>query len=129
MALPAKLRLGLEILAAYGRAWWGMRRHELPTVVARVRAEHAHRSTPLPTAEKRHLAAVTMRLLSVLPTDSRCLARSLTYLSLLEHRGVSGTLVIGVQTQSGFRAHAWVECDGIALLPSGSGEYEPLAKF
>lgn len=129
MLLSAKFRLSLEILAAYRRAWWGMRRHELPAVVARVRAEHTHCSAPLPDAERRHLAAVTMRLLSVLPTDSRCLARSLTYLSLLEHRGVSGTLVIGVQTQSGFRAHAWVECDGIALLPSGSGEYEPLTKF
>jgi hypothetical protein len=34
-----------------------------------------------------------------------------------------------VQTQPDFRAHAWVECDEVAMLPSGDGKYEPITKF
>ncbi len=129
MSLAAKLRLGPEILLAYCRAWWGMRREELPRVVERIRAEHTNRKSPPSMEERRSIAGATMGLLAVLPTDSRCLVRSLTYLSLLERRGVSATLVIGVRTKPDFLAHAWVESGDEALLPSGDGEFAPLTKF
>jgi len=63
-----------------------------------------------------------MRLLSVLPTDSRCLIRSLVLLALLERRGAGATLVVGVRTEPQFAAHAWVECQGEALLPMTDGD-------
>jgi hypothetical protein len=67
-----------------------------------------------------------MRILELLPTDSRCLIRSLVLMSLLEHRDTPCELVIGVQAEPVFAAHAWVECDGEALLPTGDGRYAPL---
>ena len=128
MSPPAKLRLVGEILIAYGRMRWAMRREELPPIVERIRSGR-RRSAPLSPEGRRQLSGAVMGVLSVLPTDSRCLVRSLVFLNLLERRGVAGTLVIGVRTEPEFGAHAWVECDGEALLPDGGGEYAPLTIF
>jgi hypothetical protein len=125
LPLPAKLRLGAEILSTYVRMRWAMGRTELPQLVERVRAEGVARPTAGET-DARRLAGAVMGMLAVLPTDSRCLVRSLVYLSLLARRGIAATLVIGVRSEPSFAAHAWVERDGEALLPSGDGEFRPL---
>jgi hypothetical protein len=44
-----------------------------------------------------------------------CLARSLALVWLLRRRGIAAELRIGVNTDDGFLAHAWVERDGAAL--------------
>lgn len=45
-----------------------------------------------------------------------CLRRALVLERLLAERGIPGELRIGVRKdREGFRAHAWVECDGRAL--------------
>jgi hypothetical protein len=120
-----KLRLAGEILAVYGRVRWAMRREELESVVARLRAGRVE-AEPFPLAEREQLAGAVMGVLSVLPADSRCLVRSLVYLTLLARRGVESSLVIGVCTEPEFKAHAWVECEGEPLLPSGDGEFATL---
>lgn len=124
MPLRAKLRLGVEILVAYVRVRLSMRRAELPQVVERIRSDAALRSDP--SVNPRSLGAAVMGVLARLPTDSRCLVRSLVYLSLISRRGVAGTLVIGARTEPEFAAHAWVEVDGDPMLPSGDGEFQPL---
>jgi hypothetical protein len=49
--------------------------------------------------------------------------RSLVLLKLLQRRGIRGSLVIGVQPEGEFAAHAWVEYHDEPLLPDGSGEF------
>lgn len=124
MPLRTKLGLGAEILVTYVRVRLSMRRAELPRVVERIRADA--RPRPASPVDPHGLGAAVMGVLALLPTDSRCLVRSLVYLSLLSRRGVAGTLVIGARTQPEFAAHAWVEVGGDPMLPSGDGEYKPL---
>jgi hypothetical protein len=102
-----------------------MRREELHRLVERLRSTGGA-AEPCPQARREQLAGAVMGLLAVLPTDSRCLVRSLVYLAMLERRGVESTLVIGVRTEPEFAAHAWVECENEPLLPSGDGDYAPL---
>ena len=55
--------------------------------------------------------------------------RSLVLLSMLEKRGVASTLVIGVRSEPEFAAHAWIEYEGEALLPSGNGQYARMVEI
>ena len=57
-------------------------------------------------------------VLRLLPTDSRCLVRSLVLTRLLARRDIPSTLIIGVTAAPEFKAHAWVEHAGRPLLPS-----------
>lgn len=125
MSPTAKLRLAGEIFVTYCRVRWAMSREELPQLVGRLRTAPSG-GGGFSRAQQEQLAGAVMGVLSVLPTDSRCLVRSLVYLSLLEKRGVASTLVIGARTEPDFKAHAWIECEGEPLLPSGDGEFAPL---
>jgi transglutaminase-like putative cysteine protease len=52
-----------------------------------------------------------------------CLPKSLALAWMLRGRGVAATVRIGVRTAGGFEAHAWVECEGVAVTePSGVGD-------
>jgi hypothetical protein len=113
----AKAALVVEIVVMYGRVRWLLWRHDLPAVVATLRG------TGLLTTDLRrqaigarlgHGIEVTLRFV---PFDARCLVRSLVLLGLLARRGISSTLVIGVDVEPAFSAHAWVESGGRALLP------------
>lgn len=87
--------------------------------------------------EPNHAAALAIRLgqavvrtLMLLPTDSRCLIRSLVLLRLLSRRGIGSTLVIGVRHgDQPFAAHAWVEYQQIPLLASGGGHFARLLEI
>jgi hypothetical protein len=50
-----------------------------------------------------------------------CLTKSLALAWMLRGRGVVAEVRIGVKTTGGFDAHAWVECDGVAVenIPHG----------
>ena len=123
----AKLKLALEILTTYVRVRRLAAERELPEVLQTLREVAADAEAgAMPAYNRRRLADAVVRVLRLVPTDSRCLMRSLVLLALLERRGVSATLVIGVKTSPEFAAHAWVERDGHALLPSGNGEFQPL---
>ena len=50
-----------------------------------------------------------------------CLPKSLALAWMLRGRGLAATVRIGVRTAGGFEAHAWVECNGVAVetVPPG----------
>jgi Transglutaminase-like superfamily len=123
-SVPVLVRLRLlgEIFAAYAQARWRLLRGDLPSAVACVR-ERARRlssaNAPLQD-DPRRLVSIAIRVLERIPFDSRCLMRSLVVLGMLARRGVETRLVIGVELESEFAAHAWLERDGVAVLPAGS---------
>jgi len=47
-----------------------------------------------------------------------CLARSLALTRMLRAHGVAAETKIGVNTASGFHAHAWVEVGGVPITPA-----------
>ena len=98
----AKIALVAEILTEYVPSW---RILGEPNVVEMVRAAR--------------LGRAVRRTLALLPTDSRCLIRSLVLTRLLARRSIPNTLVIGVRKTSEFEAHAWVEHAGQPILPAG----------
>ena len=124
-----RLRLALEILVVYGRVRWVLRRHELPRVVATLRSDSTgggrKRTLGNPVAEGERLGRAVVRMLDYLPTDSRCLMRSLVLLRLLAVRGAEGVFVIAVLPSGDLdvSAHAWIELDGRPLLDTGTPDY------
>ena len=118
----AKLRLAAEILSIYPRALRLVRTNDLRTMVAAVRdVEPVGHDQP---RELEHdlaiqLGVAVQRTLTVVPTDSRCLVRSVVLSHMLARRAIDSRLVIGVKTGEEFAAHAWVEHDGVHVLPRG----------
>ena len=132
-SLPARLsaikkaRLAIEIMAAYARVRWLLRRDGLPGTIATLR-ESPHACAGASAArdaldDGRRLGRAVVRTLAPLPRGSRCLTRSLVLLSLLARRGVTGELVIAVQPSAdpSLDAHAWVEVEGSPLLAPALG--------
>jgi Transglutaminase-like superfamily len=128
-----KALLTIEVLGTYARARWLLWRRDLPSVVVAIaspgpeppRASDESSQLRLGT----RLGRVTSRCLSALPTDSRCLVRSVVLMALLARRGIASSLVIGVRPGEEFEAHAWVERDGQPLLPAGGGAYSRLIEL
>ena len=125
LPLATKLWLAAEIVAAYVQVRWSLRRRTLVATVERARRSAPDAagspSSTLPTAYR--LARAVGRTLEPLPADSRCLMRSLVLTRILSRRGITSTLVIGTTPGPEFAAHAWIEVDGLPVLPDGSGEY------
>ena len=129
LSLYRKARLGLEILTAYARVRWLLARTDFRRTFESIRGPE----TPAPQPGRGtfvnglRLGRAVSRTLVLLPTDSRCLVRSLVLTELLARRGISSSLVIGVRREPKFEAHAWVECDGAPVLPDQ--EYERLVEL
>jgi hypothetical protein len=126
----AKIRLAAEVISVYARVrWLLLRRVSLPLTLAGLRGGTERADNP-PSVESirigLRLARIVNRTLGALPADSRCLVRSLVLVSLLARREISSTLVIGVEVEPSFSAHAWVEAGGRPLLPTGGGRYTRL---
>ena len=127
-SLPARLspfdkaRLASEIVAAYARVLWLLRRNGLPGTIATLRASPRTSSAASAAGNSpedgRRLGRAVIRTLALLPRGSRCLTRSLVLLSLLARRGVAVDLVIAVRPRAdpSLDAHAWLEVDGSPLL-------------
>jgi hypothetical protein len=123
-----KLSLVAEILRAYVVVRWRMRGPDIRAVVAQLRDDgEAQRHSDYLLA--RRLARAVARTLSFLPTDNRCLARSLVLDKLLARRSLQSVLVVAARTEPDFAAHAWVEHDGVPLLPPGSADYQRLIEL
>jgi len=120
-----KARLVAQILWTYVAVRQRLRRADLQTVVAYLRNRDTHVDAPMRT-DPHTLGRAVRRTLRLLPTDSRCLMQSLVLTALLARAGVSASLVIGVAPGPEFKAHAWVEAGGCALLPSLEPEYQRL---
>lgn len=124
-----KIALIREIITAYVAMWRVLGTSDVLQMAARAR-EVPVRERAVDALEHqvaRRLGKVVGKTLGVLPTDSRCLIRSLVLLRLLARRSIPSTLVIGVRKNSGFEAHAWVEHDGEPILPPG--EYTRLMEM
>ena len=126
VSLRDRVRLAVEILLAYGELILVVRQHDLPTMAARARQPQMGPSPPevrtraLPAA--RRLSWMVERILALLPTDKRCLVKSLVLIRVLSNRSIPGVLVVGVLSNNGVKAHAWVEHDGHPVLPAGNFE-------
>lgn len=124
----AKLGLAAEILRTYVVVRWCMRGNDIRAMVGRLRGDadvERHSDGPL----ARRLARAVSRTLSVLPTDSRCLARALVLDTLLTRRSLQSVVVIAARSEPDFDAHAWVEHNGFAVLPPGSQGYQRLIEL
>lgn len=126
----ARAVLAAEIAAAYVRARGALRRDGLRDAVERLRAGEC-RTAPIadPVGTGRRLGRIVARTLAALPGDGRCLSQSLVLTRLLAARGVETRLVIAVRPGEAFAAHAWVEYDGVPLLPPGTDSFEELLKL
>lgn len=123
--MTRRIRTGLEILVTYCEARWWLFRLSFPAAVEAARNVAATFPKPS-TAEQRTAAGVRLgaaveRTLRVVPLDSRCLVKALVLTRMLSRRGIDSSFVIGVRPRSDFAAHAWLERDGIALLPTAEG--------
>lgn len=127
--LPAAARvaLALEIVGAYVRARLALRRSGLRAALDSLRAAEQRGAPPAnAVAVGRRLGRAVGRTLALLPSDTRCLAQSLTLTRMLAARGVESRLVIGVRPGERFAAHAWVEHGGVPLLPPGADSFVEL---
>jgi hypothetical protein len=132
LSVLGKLRVTLEVVATYPRARLALRGGDLRHALAKVRdaplAEAAPAEGPALQGALR-LGRAVYRTARFVPGDSRCLVRSLVLSRLLALRGVESRLVIGVRPGSDFAAHAWVEREGLALLPAGEAEFTRLTEL
>jgi Transglutaminase-like superfamily len=134
LSLGRKVALGIEILAAYARARWLLRRGDVPGAVESLRAvppSESVQSRPARESELlgRRLGRAVVRMLGFLPTDSRCLVCSLVLTRLLARRGIPSVVVIGVASEPTFAAHAWVETGDVPLLTPHEPDYAPLVRL
>ncbi len=126
-----RIRLAAEILAAYIRARRALRRAPIADVVVSLRSESSPDLPPTADAltEARRLGHAVTRTLTLVPGDTRCLARSLVLTRLLARRGIPAKLVIGTRPAPDFLAHAWVEHDGDPVLSPGDGTFGRLVEL
>jgi hypothetical protein len=127
-----RLRLVLEIIAAYLQARRVLRRAPIATAVASLRSQPQSVSPAMAAdtlEEARRLGRAVARTLALVPGDTRCLARSLVLTRLLARRGIPAKLVIGARTAPDFLAHAWVEYAGDPVLAPGDGSFGRLVEL
>jgi Transglutaminase-like superfamily len=119
-----RVQTACEIVATYARARWWLVRLSVPAAVAAARAVAVTPPNPFApgqqTASGIRLGRAVERTLRVVPFDSRCLVKALVLTRMLSRRGIDTSFVIGVRPRSNFAAHAWLERDGIALLPTAA---------
>lgn len=122
VGLKTKLRIVLEILASYPGLLRVVRSNDLEAMVAQARsAATGHGRVRPEDAEgvALRLGIYVQRVLTPIPTDSRCLIKSLVLLQMLSRRSIDARVVIGARADDGFAAHAWVEHGARAILPAG----------
>jgi len=118
-----RVALAFEVLTTYCAVRLAIRGDDLPAAMSRLRGDFDQTTSATTTSEDLHgpasrLGYVVSNILRLLPTDSRCLMRSLVLTKLLARRDIPSTLIIGVSAAPEFKAHAWVEHAGRPLLPS-----------
>jgi transglutaminase superfamily protein len=126
-----KVRLAAEIVFTYIRARVLLLRRDVPAVLA----SPPRREPPVdsdgdpPYTTGLRLGRAVVRTLSVVPADSRCLVRSLVLSHLLVRRGISSKMIIGVNVEDSFKAHAWVEHEGHPLIDAGTDDFARLVEL
>ena len=132
LATGERIRIAAEILGTYAAARWWMVRRSFPEAVAAARDVRPSAVIELSDRDVREagirLGRAVQRTLRALPVDSRCLVTALVLTRMLARRGIGCSFVLGVRSQPRFAAHAWVERDGVALLPTTS-DFHRLSEF
>jgi len=127
-----RLRIATEIVASYCAARWWILRLSFPEAVAAARDVRPNTRIGLPASELDaagiRLGNAVQRTLRTLPVDSRCLVTALVLTRMLARRGIESSFVLGVRSKPRFAAHAWVERNGVALLPT-TPDYHRLTEF
>jgi hypothetical protein len=123
--------LAAEIVATYATVRILLWRRTRPETVAALRRGLADDAVASEASLSlgRHLASATVRTITLLPADSRCLMRSLVLLRVLARRGLGATLVLSAAPGPPLEAHAWVEHAGEPLLAPGQLRHQPLARL
>ena len=120
--IPDRIRMVSEIGTTYWRARWWLLRLNYSAAVGAARAVAVTRSAPATPEQQTvmgiRLGRAVQRTLRLVPFDSRCLVKALVLTRMLSRRGIDSSFVIGVRARSDFAAHAWLERDGAALLPT-----------
>ncbi len=126
-----RVALAAEIVAAYARARRALRRAPIAAVIADLRSEAPAdlQAGAITYSEALRLGYAVTRTLTLMPGDTRCLARSLVLTKLLARRGIPSKLIIGARTDPDFLAHAWVECDGQPVLAPGDETFGRLVEL
>jgi hypothetical protein len=127
-----RARLALEILGTYVTVRRTMHGRSLPETVAALRlgAGDGAEGDAASLALANHLAWATVRTITLLPGDSRCLMRSLVLTRMLARRGLGSTFVLAAPPpRPGFEAHAWVEFAGEPVLLPGGPEHQTLVRL
>jgi hypothetical protein len=125
-----RLRLAAEILRAYVLVRRLLRRRTLPETVAALRGgTGVAPPNAASLALGRHLAWATVRTITLLPADSRCLMQSLVLTRVMARRALSSELILSAAPGPEFEAHAWVEHAGEPLLLPGGDEHQPLLRL
>jgi hypothetical protein len=132
LATGERIRIATEILGTYAAARWWILRLSFPEAVAAARDVRPSAGIDLPDHYVHgagvRLGHAVQRTLRALPVDSRCLVTALVLTRMLARRGISSSLVLGVRSQPSFAAHAWVERQGIPLLPT-TPDFHRLSEF
>ena len=128
LGLARRAVLAGEIVATYGNVRRLLRRHTLLETVQALRG-NGPLTAPVDDQLGRHLAWATVRTISVLPLDSRCLMRSLVLMGILAHRGMPATFVLSAASGPQFEAHAWVEYAGNPLLVPADATHQDLVRL
>jgi hypothetical protein len=96
--------------------WLGLRVLGLAHLRALLQRFYVPTSTSPELPDIRKLGALVNTAARHVPFPATCLTRSLLLIWLLNRRGVSSDLRIGVRlTHGALEAHAWVECDGLPV--------------
>lgn len=123
----------VEVLSVYARVRWLVLRRGPVEAVSALRGGLREHLVP-DTDGLRKLRSLLFgravnRVLTALPTDSRCLMQSLVLTAMFARRGIYSSVVIGVRPDPAFAAHAWVEVDGRPILPSDEANYRRLVEI
>lgn len=124
-----RIRLVAEILAAYAQSRRELRRAPIASVIASLRSGYDLSPQTSTIEEARRLGHAVTRTLTLVPGDTRCLARALVLTRLLARRGIPAKLVIGARTTPEFLAHAWVEYEGDPVLTPGDESFGRLVEL
>jgi Transglutaminase-like superfamily len=127
-----RVRLAIEVLGVYVHVRCLVLRYGAVPAVPVIRGGLHEPADPrvdsLRVQRGLRLGRAVVKVLRLLPTDSRCLMQSLVLTAMLARRGVYSRLVIGVRTDPIFAAHAWVEVDGEPLLFTDQSVYQRLTE-
>lgn len=107
----------LFILLGLGIKW--VRFHRLLRLVARASRSDARQTNGAGALTLQRGVWAVRAAARAIPR-ARCLTQALVGRVLLGRQGLPVNLRIGVRTDDGFEAHAWIECAGRAILGSGS---------